>query len=879
MSLRFLSLVVLLCSACGSDYTPHVLECVASDLDGDGYAGAWLLEGGIEHEVCAKLDVPDCNDHEDSVHPAADEVCDGLDNDCDGNVDPDMDGDGWAACAGDCDDQNPVIHPEAVELCNNVDDDCDGYVDDELDQDGDGFRWCAGDCDDQNPSVYWGAPELCDGVDNDCDGEFLDGGESDYDGDGYLTCSGDCDDWDPSVNPGAEDICNGIDDNCDGVVAQIDSDLDGDGFLGCEECDDTDPLVNPGAPELCDGLNNDCDDQIDEDFDVDGDGYTTCGGDCDDTDASIYPSAPELCNRVDDDCDGVLPQDEWDLDGDGYSECELDCAPLDPAISPAATEVCNGLDDDCNGLLPADEVDLDADGGLACEECDDSDPFANILDLDRDGNTSCDGDCDDLDSAKHDLDFDADGVSLCDGDCDDGDPERSPLLTEVCDFVDNDCDGEVDEGFVDLDGDGAAECVEICNGLDDDSDGTIDEGYSDGSTTGTWVDGTMPSGGEGTWASPYSSIQAAIDGRSPESPCTIYVLPATYWESLWVDGGLIELESVSGPDVTIIDAAGSWPTLGVESSLDGSRVEGFTITGAEGYDNGGGVVIQEGYLEVTDNIVEGNTTDGAGAGIYCRDCTGTISGNEIRDNESVFGAFDYGMGGGIGVMYSGASVSIEDNVIEGNYLSSTYGFGGGIGVWSTDEVWIRRNLIIDNTSSYAGGGVSVRDGAVAYLENNIITGNAAGFVYGGAAGVELQGDDGAWMVNNTIVGNHDGWAQVAVSWSATSSYLANNIIASSDIAGLASHGGTAPTIVYCDVYGNAGGNYLDLTDVTGTNGNISLDPLFVDYSDDGDASNDDLTLDASSPCVDAGHSNTGFDDVDGTQNDMGAYGGPEGSWP
>jgi len=177
-------------------------------------------------QLCRGRHWQDC----EPLTPAGPELCNGLDDDCDGAVpgdEADGDGDGFAPCAGDCDDGRPTTFPGAPEVCNGLDDDCDGAVPgEEADGDGDGFAPCAGDCDDDRPEAFPGADEACNGLDDDCDGALPEP-EVDGDGDGVSPCAGDCDDAEPAVSPVAEEVCNGIDDDCDGTV---DLAADGDGL-------------------------------------------------------------------------------------------------------------------------------------------------------------------------------------------------------------------------------------------------------------------------------------------------------------------------------------------------------------------------------------------------------------------------------------------------------------------------------------------------------------------------------------------------------------------------------------------------------------------------------------------------------------------------
>ncbi len=488
------------------------------DADDDGY--------GVTGDVaclCAPTDPydatvgGDCDDGAPAVNPAAIEICNGVDDNCDGVADEgfDLDADGFTSCDGDCDDDDPAVNPGAAEICNGADDDCDGDVDEDFDQDGDGFSSCAGDCDDSQPTVYPGAAEDCDSLDNDCDGEADE--DHDQDGDGVTVCAGDCDDLAPAVNPGADEICNGIDDDCDGTIDQgaldaqnwyLDDDGDGFGDPGVVEsacgppagfvaipgdCDDADAAVNPAADEICNGVDDDCDGTTDELADDDGDGFSLCDGDCDDDDPAAFPGNEEVCDGVDNDCDPATDEDA-DEDGDGASICDGDCDDDEPASFPGNVEVCDGLDNDCDGQLPIDEVDGDGDGVMLCDgDCDDAEAFTY-----PGAPEQCDGldnDCDGEVDEDVDEDLDGDGFNACQGDCDGNDGDVYPGASEICDGKDSDCDGQLPADEADVDGDGWSLCDgdcddedaainpdadEICDdGLDNDCDGDADADDAD----------------------------------------------------------------------------------------------------------------------------------------------------------------------------------------------------------------------------------------------------------------------------------------------------------------------------------------------------------------------------------------------------------------
>jgi hypothetical protein len=421
-----------------------------ADVDGDGYGNAASTTTACAQPSGFVSDTTDCQDLSLYVNPGATEVCDGIDNDCDGTVDEsdasgaptwyqDADGDGYgtpnmtqAACNqpsgytsndDDCNDTTSAAHDGAPEVCDSIDNDCDGNIDEDdatdaltwyLDADGDGhgtasmsteacaqpsgYAASADDCNDLNASAFPGGTEVCDGADNDCDGTVDENSATDAstwyadaDGDGFgdagattVACevpSGytddatDCDDSDATTNPDAADAWyDGVDSNCDGAS---DFDADGDGHdsdaYGGGDCDDEDDEIHPDAVDAWyDGIDTNCDGA--SDFDADGDGFDSAsyeGDDCDDANADTYPGAPDTPHDgVINDCNSTSDND---ADGDGFDSAEYggdDCDDANSAIHPEAEETWyDGVDDNCDG----NDDDQDADGFGVDDDCDDTD--------------------------------------------------------------------------------------------------------------------------------------------------------------------------------------------------------------------------------------------------------------------------------------------------------------------------------------------------------------------------------------------------------------------------------------------------------------------------------------------------------------------------
>ena len=374
------------------------------DEDGDGYHGS-------SEVLCYGEEAPegyttetsgfDCNDNNSAIYPGAEEICDGIDNNCNNQID------------------------EGVQTAWYLDDDGDSYGNPAqmmmACEQPEGYVTSNTDCNDEDAAINPGASEIPgNDIDENCDGEY--GSLPDDDGDGV-----------PNVDDNCSSVANAdqadLDD--DGLGDACDNDADGDGFTNDVDCDDMDASIGLGEMWYAD---------------ADGDGFgdaavsmTACtqpagyvadNTDCNDANASVYPGATEILgNGIDENCDGAdgtLP----DSDGDGIAD----------------------VDDNCPTIANADQADLDDDGlGDACDDDADGDGYANDVDCgDMDASiglgemwyADADGDGFGDENTSMQACTQPSGYVADNTDCDDSNSTIYPGAAEIADDgIDQDCDG------------------------------------------------------------------------------------------------------------------------------------------------------------------------------------------------------------------------------------------------------------------------------------------------------------------------------------------------------------------------------------------------------------------------------------------------------
>lgn len=341
------------------------------------------------------------------------------------------------------------------------------------------------------------------------------------------------------------------------------------------------------------------------------------------------------------------------------------------------------------------------------------------------------------------------------------------------------------------------------------------------------------------------TIQAAIDFAVAGD--TVLVAPGTYTENISFNGKAITVTSSGGPAVTTIDGGAANAVVRFTSGEGRDSVlEGFTLTnGHGGTSGGGGIRIQSSSPTVRNNDVVNNVSCTSGGGIKVNFSSPLIEGNFIAGNGQQ--GCSGGSGGGIYVA-GAASAEIVGNVIADNSWATG---GGGISLFAAGTPTLRDNLIVGNTTSQSGGGIDIVNVSNALIVQNLIAGNSAA-EGGGVAWLVPSSGRGPFLVNNTIAFNSaaEGSGVHADGFDVQAELVGNVIVASA-----------GQTAVYCgnfndpnppffgfnNVYSATGAAYGGIcVDQTGSNGNISADPLFVDPA------NDDYHLQAGSPSIDAG---------------------------
>lgn len=411
---------------------------------------------------------------------------------------------------------------------------------------------------------------------------------------------------------------------------------------------------------------------------------------------------------------------------------------------------------------------------------------------------------------------------------------------------------------------------------------------------------------QGTQASPFRTVQAAIDAA--DSGDKIMVAAGEYQQNLRIQTKALVLEGgyaanwsrdITNNTTTLASPGGNAVINLIETD---STIDGFTITGGTGSTeelpystHGGGIYSRDGSPTISNNIIAENdirkmdppSETNYGGGIYVSNApNATILNNTIRGNFAGRGSGIAAVGGknlliqgnivednvSVGDHGGGMFIGVEDavitqNVIRGNEVGRDlgYGWGGGLIFFNRgNSAEISFNVVYENFAAAYGAGEFIDEGATANIHHELVYRNVS--------------KDGCEAVSAIAVdGGATGGSTVAISHCT----VVNNVCENSTRGnGLQVEDRSVVTVTNSIFWNNGGDDFatdgratLNVTytasqEAIGGTGNISADPMFVRPSED------DFHLMAGSPCIDAGDPASPFDKEPNNNGraDMGRFG-------
>jgi len=387
---------------------------------------------------------------------------------------------------------------------------------------------------------------------------------------------------------------------------------------------------------------------------------------------------------------------------------------------------------------------------------------------------------------------------------------------------------------------------------DYDIDYTNASGEAESIYTDVWVDpvnGIDEGNIIGDENNPFLTIDYAMSMIYPttENPITIHLTADPFLSS--TENFPIILKSNinligQGEGVTILDAGQTDRVITMEN-CENNILSGLTITGGDrNPGSGGGMVLINSDPLITDIAIQGNSAEDFGGGIYLINSNPTLVNITIDNNDANNGG---------GIAFNNSSPTMKDAIISNN---SAYYSGGGLDIFNLSAPILSQVIIASNSSYSIGGGIYLL-GSKAIFDHVLIYDNTA--YIGGGLYIVVYGDDTNPIFNHVTISN-------------------NSVEGPSESGGIFIDGSICTEDSYCPkiinsiIYNNSGqssvgnGAVITYSNVSGGYegiGNINSNPYF----------NGDFSLQDSSPCIDAGHPNPIYKDLDLSRADMGFTGG------